>query len=309
MEARQKRILKTTIMGRTYETSQLRVAAVLLVPMLALTVMFFVVPVVQVVYYSFTNFNLTKNVKDWIGLGNFKYIFTDRKFYKALRNTFCFTLAKLLFDTTLALAIALVLDSRIPMRKYLRASYFAPVVVPVVASALIWIWFFDPSLGPFNQILEFLGLPKSEWIYREDTALMSIVMFSIWKGVGYNIMLFLAGLQNIPDYYIDAASVDGASPFQILVKIKLPLLRPIVSFVVMMGLINTFKVFTEVNVMTPKGGPLYSTALIVNYIYEQAFTSGKMGRGCAAALVLFAIIFALTLIQSRTGASKTLDLE
>ena len=129
-------------------------------------------------------------------------------------------------------------------------------------------------------------------------------MYSVWKGVGYNVMLFLTGLQNIPDTYIEAAKVDGANSWQTLIKIKLPLLRPIMSFVVMIGIINTFKVFAEVNVMTPKGGPQYSTALIVNYIYEQAFTRGRMGRACAAAIILFVIIFALTQIQNHIGSKK-----
>lgn len=303
------KIHKVCILGKYYETAQLRVAFVLLVPMIFLMITLFIVPVVEVVYYSFTNFNMMKGTKDFNGLENFRYLFTDEKFFKALRNTFMFAFAKLVIDTSLALIIALLLDSKIPLKKFLRATYFAPVVVPVVASSLIWIWFYDPGIGPFNQILEALGLPKLQWIYDEHTALMSIVIFSVWKGVGYNVMLFLAGLQNIPDSYLDAAAVDGASSVQSLFKIKLPLLRPIISFVVMMGIINTFKVFAEINVMTPKGGPLYSTALMVNYIYEQAFTNGKMGRGCAAALILFVIIFVFTLIQGRVGAKKTIDLE
>ena len=172
---------------------------------------------------------------------------------KALGNTFYFAFVKLLIDTTLALVLALMLDAHIPVKRFLRSIYFAPVIVPVVASSLIWIWFFDPGIGPFNQVLAAIGLPTSQWIYHEDSALLSIIVFSVWKGVGYNMILFLAGLQNIPDSYVDAAKVDGANNWQMLTKIKLPLLRPIIAFVVMIGIINAFKVFAEINVMTPKG--------------------------------------------------------
>jgi len=300
---------RTIIHGRQYETAQLRAALILLLPTIIAMVFIFIIPVVQVVLYSFTNYNMTTGTKAFNGIANYKFIFTDAKFHKALGNTFTFAALKLTIDTSLALVIALMLDSRIPLKRYLRSAFFAPVVVPVVASSLIWIWFFDPGIGPFNQILSAIGLPKSQWLYHENTALVSILIFSVWKGIGYNVVLFLAGLQTIPDSYIQAAQVDGATSRQILFKIKLPLLRPIISFVVMIGIINTFKVFAEINVMTPKGGPLYSTALMVVYIYEQAFSNGKMGRACAAAIMLFIIIFILTMIQHRMDADKSISLE
>ena len=178
----------------------------------------------------------------------------------------------------------------------------------MVASSLIWIWFYDPSVGPFNQILSSLGLPTSRWLFHENTALLSILIFSVWKGLGYNMILFLSGLQNIPDSYLEAARMDGATETEVLFKIKLPLLRPITSFIIMIGVINSFKVFTEINVMTPEGGPLGSTTLIVNYIYDQAFTSGRMGRASAAALLLFVVIFLLTELQRAINAKKHVDL-
>ncbi len=210
------RIHRITILGKRYETAQVQAAAVLLLPTLVAIILLFIAPVVQVVAYSFTNYNLTTGMKSYNGFANYKYLFTDDRFFKAIRNTFSFAALKLVIDTSLALAIALMLDSAIPLKKYLRSAYFAPVVVPVVASSLIWIWFFDPGIGPFNQILSALGLPTSQWLYHESTALLSILMFSIWKGLGYNVVLFLAGLQNIPNSYIEAAQVDGAKPYQVL---------------------------------------------------------------------------------------------
>ena len=295
---------KIRMLGKTYHRDQLLCAAILMIPVLFAVFMLFILPVIQVVRYSFTDFTTTTGKGKFIGLQNYKFLIEDSKMRKALFNTVCYAAMKLVFDTGLALIIALMLDSNVPLRRFLRSTYFAPVVVPVVASSLIWIWFYDPEIGPLNQILAFFGLKPLKWLYGEETALISILIFSVWKGVGYNVMLFLTGLQGIPDSYIEAAKVDGATNMQALLRIKLPLLRPITSFIIMIGIINTFKVFAEVNVMTPKGGPGYSTALIVNYIYEQAFQRGKMGRACAASIILFIIIFVLTQIRSKMDSSK-----
>lgn len=307
MKDKQKNLNRVKLLGKTYERDQLITALIFIIPVLVAMFVLFILPVIKVVQFSFTDISTSNGKGQFVGLENYKYLFSDTRFGKALRNTVFYAVMKLVFDTGLALIIALLLDTKVPCRKFLRSTYFAPVVVPVVASSLIWLWFYDPDVGPLNSILMALGLQPLEWLYNEKTALISILIFSVWKGVGYNVILFLTGLQNIPDSYIEAAKVDGANNWQSLIKIKLPLLRPIASFIIMIGIINTFKVFAEVDIMTPKGGPQYSTALIVNYIYEQAFTRGKMGRGCAAAILLFLIIFVLTQIQHRMDASKTVD--
>jgi ABC-type sugar transport system permease subunit len=281
----------------------------LMIPTVAFLAFTFVIPVVQVIQLSFTKFNMATGEMKQIGLSNYTYLLKNDRFWLSMWNTCKYSFLKLTLDTALALLIAVMLDQNIPLRSFLRSTYFAPVVVPMVASSLIWIWFYDPAVGPFNQILEWLGLEKLKWLYHEDTSMLSILFFSIWKGVGYNVILFLSGLQNISDSYLEAARLDGASEWQCFWKIKFPLLRPITSFVIMMGIINSFKVFTEINVMTPDGGPLGSTLLIVNYIYEQAFTHARMGRASAASLLLFIVIFVLTQIQSHIDSSKTIDTE
>ena len=299
---------KIHIGRRTYRLNAVLVGWSLLLPSLAFMVFIFVIPLVQVISLSFSNFSMITGTGKNIGLRNYEYLLGNDRFWNAMFNTVKYAAFKLTVDTTLALMIAVMLDRNIPGKRFLRASYFSPVVVPVVASSLIWIWFYDPSVGPFNQILSFLGLPTSRWLYHENTALLSILIFSVWKGLGYNMILFLSGLQNIPDTYLEAARMDGATEMKVFFKIKLPLLRPITSFIIMMGVINSFKVFTEINVMTPDGGPLGSTTLIVNYIYDQAFTSGRMGRASAAALLLFVVIFLLTELQRAINAKKHVDL-
>ena len=283
---------------------QSRAAAVMVTPLCITLVVLFLLPIVLVVFMSFTNWSMSSPTRSYVGLRNFKFVLSDPRFWKAFKNTLYYTGIKLVFDTGLALFIAVLLDKKIHFRRFFRIAHFAPVVVPITASSLIWLWFYDPGIGPFNQILQWLGLPPLQWLYSEKTALLSVILFSIWKGVGYNIILFLAGLQSIPESYLEAARIDGASERQVFFKVKLPLLSPVTSFIIMMGIINCFKVFTEVDVMTPNHGPLESTLLMVSYIYGQSFTRGKMGRGAASSLILFLIIFVFTMLQRRLGQKE-----
>lgn len=277
------------------------VAYVCLAPALILAVVFMIVPMIMVFYISFSNWDFVNPVKNFVGLKNYVYIFSDGKFLKSIRNTLYFAGVKIPLDLVISLFVAVLLDKKIRMKKFYRVSYFAPVVTPMVAVALIWIWLFDPTFGPFNQILSFVGLKPLKWLYDPNWAMPSVILFSLWKGLGYDIIIFLAGLQSIPTHLIEAAYIDGANSRQAFFKVTLPLLSPIVYFVVLMGIINSFKVFTQISVMTPRGGPLYSTGVMVFYIYQQAFENYRMGRASAASLVLFCMVIALTQIQKRLG--------
>lgn len=281
---------------RNYETNQVIVAFALLMPTFVALAVLFVYPVINVFYLGFTQTNTITGISKFIGLQNYKFLFKNEIFRQALKNTFVFTLLKIVLEISISLILAVMLDMAIPLRKYLRISYFAPVIVPVVASSIIFMWLYDPQIGPLNQFLKFLHLPTSSFIYAEDTALVSIVLFAVWRGIGYDIIVFISGLQGINENAIEAAKIDGASELQIFFRIKLPLLRPVLAFVVMMGLIGCFQAFTEVDIMTD-GGPNNSTILMVNYIYKQAFGNSKMGRGAAASMVLFVIILTFTIIQ------------
>ena len=281
---------------RNYETNQVIVAFALLLPTFVALAVLFVYPVLNVFYLGFTQTNTITGISKFIGLQNYKFLFKNEIFRQALKNTFVFTLLKIVLEISISLILAVMLDMAIPLRKYLRISYFAPVIVPVVASSIIFMWLYDPQIGPLNQFLKFLHLPTSSFIYAEDTALVSIVLFAVWRGIGYDIIVFISGLQGINENAIEAAKIDGASELQIFFRIKLPLLRPVLAFVVMMGLIGCFQAFTEVDIMTD-GGPNNSTILMVNYIYKQAFGNSKMGRGAAASMVLFVIILTFTIIQ------------
>ena len=298
---------KFTFRGEKYHIGETLASYTLLTPTIITLIILFVLPLIMLIVLSFTDYRVTTGKMDFNGIDNYIYLFTSDKFWKAMGNTVFFAVVKLGLDVCLALAVALALDSCIYFRKVLRTIFFSPVVTPVVACSLIWLWFYDPGIGPFNQILGWFGIEPLKWIYAKETAMMSIIIFSVWHGLGYNVMLLLSGLQGISGEYLEAARLDGATDRQIIWKIKLPLLKPIINFVVMMGIINAFKAFSEVNVMTPDGGPGYSTAMAVNYIYEQAFTNGRMGRGAAASILLFIVIFVLTQLKNKAGGSKEID--
>ena len=293
--------------GEKYHLGETAVAYTLLAPTIISLIMLFVLPLIILLVLSVNDFRVTRGVLDFNGIDNFVYLLKAEKFWKAMGNTVTFAVVKLGLDVILALCIALLLDSKIWFRKFMRTVYFSPVVVPVVACSLIWLWFYDPNLGPLNQILGWLGLEPLQWLYAEETAMLSVIVFSVWHGLGYNVMLLLSGLQGVSGEYLEAAKLDGASDMQVVWHIKLPMLMPIISFVISMGIINAFKAFSEVNVMTPDGGPGYSTAMMVNYIYELAFTNGRFGRGAACSIILFCVIYALTQLKDKIGGSKELD--
>ena len=292
-----------TLGRRRCETNARVAAAVLLIPTFVALAFLFIYPAIRIFYLSFTTTNTITNISSFTGLENYRFIFSNEIFRKAFRNTVVFTLVKIVLEVTISLALAVLLDEHIPFRKYLRICYFAPVIVPVVASSIIFMWLYDPQLGPINQLLAFLHLPTSNFIYSEDSALRSIIVFAVWRGIGYDIIIFISGLQGISDSLVEAARVDGAGSRDIFFRIRLPLLRPVIAFVVMMGLIGCFQAFTEVDIMTG-GGPDNSTLLMVNYIYGQAFGNAKLGRGAAASVVLFMVIFILTLIQKIRSDSQ-----
>ena len=298
---------KFTVRGEKYHLGETSVAYALLLPTIVCLIVLFVLPLLILLVLSVNDFRVTKGVLDFNGLENFAYLMRAEKFWKAMRNTVTFAVVKLGLDVVLALGIALLLDSKIWFRKFMRTVYFSPVVVPVVACSLIWLWFYDPELGPLNQVLGWLGMEPLKWLYAEETAMASVIAFSVWHGLGYNVMLLLSGLQGVSGEYLEAAKLDGASDLQVIWHIKLPMLMPIISFVISMGIINAFKAFSEVNVMTPEGGPGYSTAMMVNYIYELAFTNGRFGRGAACSIILFCVIFTLTQLKDKIGGSKEID--
>ncbi|GAB5465652.1 MAG: sugar ABC transporter permease [Candidatus Kapaibacteriales bacterium] len=250
---------------------------------------------------SFTEYNSFTGEAVFIGFDNYARMLRDEGFHQALGNTLFFTIGTVPLTVSLSLLLAVAVDSRLTKFKSLfKTVYFIPSVTSMVVVALVFTSLYSGS-GYINMLFEMVGLPPKQgsWLMDPDTALLSIMAMDIWMAVGYYMILFLAGLQNIPKDLYDAADISGASAYRKFFSITLPLLKPVLAFVLIVNTIKSFQVFLEVLVMT-KGGPLGSTNTIVYTVYETAFVQiGEMGYASAIAYFLFAFLIAFSLIQSK----------
>jgi ABC-type sugar transport system permease subunit len=285
--------------GRRRET---RAALGFLAPsLLHLAVMIFT-PIVFAGYLSLHRWDIVVPDKPFVGVANFTAMFADPEFWNALKNTLVFSL-NVPVGMVCALAVALMMHRRIRGIGLLRALYFLPSVTSFVAIALVWMWIYHPTFGAANFLLGLVGIAPLPWLNASSTAMVSVMIFSVWMSLGYQMVIFLAGLQGIPGELYEAARVDGASAWQNFRRITLPMLRPTTFFILVTSLIGSFQVFTTVYVMTG-GGPVGSTDVIVYHIYQAAWEQLRMGYAAAMAWVLFALIMAATFLQFRLLGSR-----
>lgn len=276
-----------------------RSAWLFLLPSLLLFLVFVLLPVLAAFGISFAHWDLFTPPK-WAGLDNYRQlIFEDKLFHKVLGNTIWYVLGTVPVQMILAFFIALLLNRGMWGQNTLRVIYFLPVVSSTVAVALIWSWIFNSNFGVLNLLLSRLGvddLPK--WLNSSQWALPALIIVAIWQGLGYSMVLFLAGLQGISREAYEAGEIDGAVGWRKHRYITLPLLSPTTFFVAIVSLIGSFQIFDLAFVMT-QGGPANATNTIVYYVYQNAFQFYRMGYASAAAMILFAIVLALTLFQYR----------
>jgi len=255
-------------------------------------------PVLAALVISFTDWDLLQPPV-WVGLENYRTLLADPLFAQVLKNTALYVLGTVPLQMALALAVALALNQRIPGQLFFRTAYFMPVVASTVAVALVWRWIFNYDFGLLNSFLYMIGIQDPpNWLGSTRWALLSIIIMSIWQQVGYSMVLFLAGLQGVPQQLYEAAKIDGAGPWARFAFITLPMLSATTFFVLVISVINSFQVFDQALIMT-QGGPANATNTIVYHIYRNAFQFFKMGYASAMAWVLFAIIFVVTLLQFR----------
>lgn len=259
-----------------------------------------VVPFFGAVYISLHQWDPLATTHPFVGLENYVTLFQDPIFWISLKNTVGFSIGLLFVDVPIALGLALLLDKNLRGTRIYSTAIFLPVVTSWVVVSLIWTWIYNPDYGLLNNILGSVGLPTFQWLNSTDTALLSITLMSIWKHVGFNMVLFLAGLQSIPEVYYEAAKMDGANRRQRFRYITLPLLKSTYVFVIVITMILSFRLFTQVFVMTG-GGPVNSSYSLVFYFYEQGFNQFKMGYASALAVVLFVVVFVLSLLQQKVS--------
>ena len=248
-------------------------------------------------YISFHEWNIIRPEKPFVGLENYLRLFEDRRFIRSVINTFTFMIGVPL-NLISGLAVALLLNTKVRGQALFRTMFYIPVVTPLVVAAIIWKWVYQGDYGLLNYYLLQWGIinEKIFWLADPNLALPALIVMGIWGGTGATMVIYLAGLQSIPEDFYDAAKVDGANSWQRLIHITIPLLRPTTFFLLITGIIGAFQIFTEVYIMT-NGGPLNRTSTIGYYLYVNAFRELDMGYATAMAFVLFAMIFFFTLIQ------------
>ncbi len=258
-------------------------------------VVFAFAPLLFLGYLSVHRWNLSEPAKPFVGLENFGRVLGDPLVWIALRNTALFTL-QVPITMAIALGLALLLRRQALITRIARTAFFLPYVSSVVAVALVWQWMYQADVGIINRALASLGLGPVDWLGNPRTALLALMVVSAWTQVGYQMLVFLAGLQGIPDAYLEAARVDGANAWRRFWRVTFPLLKPVTLFVLVTGIISSFQVFTPVYVMTG-GGPAHATDVLVSRIYQSAWELQQFGYASALALLLFAILFWVTWAQ------------
>ncbi len=256
---------------------------------------FFIYPIISSFTISLTDWGLLGDMK-FIGFDNYIHAFEDKTAIKVFGNTILFTAVTVPVLLVIPLLLAIAMDQKVRGIRFFRAAYFLPTISSMVAMSMVWQWMFNRDFGLVNYVLGFVGIDGPNWLSNPKYALWGIIIVSIWRGAGYNMMLFLAGLQNIPDVYYEAAEIDGCSPIRQFFKITIPLLRPTTLFITVISIINSLQVFDQVVVITG-GGPARSSSVLVHYIYQCAFKYYQMGYGSALGWLLTIFVFLLTLMQ------------
>ena len=268
----------------------------LLIPVLLLAALK-IYPVFYNLYLSFTRYELFEPPR-FVGMKNYNYVFSNSVTRQSIINTLLFTIEAVPVGTALALVIAKLLDQSIRGRVFLRTLYYLPVVSSVVVSAMIWRWIYSPQHGLLNYFLGVVGIPPQNWLNDPNLALISLVIVTIWGSIGSNMVIFLAGLQDIPRDVIEAARVDGANSVQNFLFITVPLMRPVILFVVVTFTIGIFRNFGLIFMLT-QGGPFNRTNTMVWEVYQNVFGYLRLGRGAAISMVMLVIVLILTLISFR----------
>jgi ABC-type sugar transport system permease subunit len=276
-----------------------RIGYLFIIPNYLIYLTFILVPVIWVTYFSFTDYHLVK-APVFIGLVNYVSLIRDPDFLRALSNTFVYWIFTVSISMALGLILAVTLNQNLRGVAVFRAAYYLPNVLSMVAVAMMWLWIYDPAKGILNTLLDMLGLTRSDWLFDQHIAMACVIVPSIWALLGFNMVIYLAGLQNIPAQLYEAAIVDGASGSRRFFMITIPMLRPITFFLFVMSSIKAFQVFDQIYVMT-RGGPAKATTTIAYEIYEEGFTHFKMGYASAMSVILLVIVAIITFANFKYG--------
>lgn len=268
-------------------------------PALILLSVFMLYPMFTMVYYSFTDFYILKpDQKNFIWFENFLWAFQDQRFIDSFLNTVHFVVLVVPLQTGVALLLALLVNSKVKGKIFFRTAYFSPVVMSLVVVSILWSMMYDPNNGLINQMLQSVGLPAQPFLESEDQAMNSIIAMSVWQGAGFQMLIFLAGLQDIPKHRYEAAAIDGANIWRKFWHVTLPGLRNVSILIIITITIAAFRLFVQPMVMT-QGGPLGSTRTVIMYVLETGFTQRDVGYGSAIAVIFTLLVLIISIIQRK----------
>lgn len=266
-----------------------------LLPAALVLVTFQYIPAIDIFRLSLTNRLLLRPFSDYIGLENYQRLISDARFWNSVWNTIYFVGGSVPLQIAFALMLAMALAGTLKGVGFFRTIFFMPVAGSLVALSVVWEWIYHPRLGALNSILSTFGVSRIDWLASSSWAMPAIILLVVWTGTGYYMVIYLAGLMDIPDMYYDAARIDGANRWQMFWRITWPLLTPTTYLILILQVINSFQVFTTVYVMTG-GGPARATEVLVFYLYQRAFESMEFGYASAIAVVLFVGLLIMTLL-------------
>ncbi|MCG7408174.1 sugar ABC transporter permease [Paenibacillus sp. ACRRX] len=273
-------------------------------PALLFMSIFLYYPLVYSIYISMTNWNMTRPVKKFVGIKNYEWLLSNEDFYQSLKVTFIYTGLDVVLTLGIGLLLALLFNvGRSRLFGFMRGVIFMPHYISMVIAAMVFTWIYNDQYGLLNAVLRWFGLEGFNWLVDPLTVLPALVAVSVWKGVGFAMILFIAGMRGIPLEYYEAAAIDGASRMRQFRHITLPLLSPMTLFLVITTFISSMQVFQSIDIMT-NGGPLKASNAVVYWIYSMAFVEFKTGRASALVMVLFVIIMLLTLVQWYVSRKK-----
>lgn len=261
---------------------------------------FILVPIGFVIYYSLTNFNLY-SVPEFVGFKNYLNLFQDGDFLISVRNTLFYTVFTLFPQLAIGLFFAIMLYRRSRLIPFFRTAFYLPNVMSMVCMSMVWLWIYDPTYGLLNMVLKAFGSSVQQWLQDPKLAMPCVILMGIWKNCGYSMVIFLSGLTSIPDSLYEAASLDGAGFIKKFLHITWPMLKPTTFFLLVTGIVNSFSVFEQINIMT-SGGPLNRTTTIVHQIYRRGFLEFKMGYAGAMSVVLLLFSILITILVFKFGS-------
>lgn len=291
----------------TYRSAEIRAGILFILPVVIIFIFLRIIPALNVFYYSFTDYSIM-NPPIWRGLENYKALLTDSAFVRALANSLIFTVGTVVPSAIIGLFFALLLNKKLQGVGFYRAIFYVPQVVSWVAISMIWIYLLNPTYGVINWILSMFGIPKLEWLFEPNLAMFTIIAVSIWRNVGYTIVIYLAGLQGLDETLYEVADLDGCSRWKKFRYITLPLMTPIITYILIITSIFSLQAFDQIYVLT-YGGPADTTVTAVYSVWRQAFQYGQMGYGSAQAVLIFLVICVLSLITFRLLNTNSMSSE